>query len=336
MAPLSASAKARLERIAAGVPEAMVKLTGRSRGGAAALRAHLAYITRQGRLPAETQDGERLAGQDRLEALLEDWLLANAAQARGADGPAATQSVAFILSMPPGTPPEPVEAAARAWARAVFAGRHDWLMVRHDDTGHPHVHLTVRAVGRDGRRLGPGPGDLQQWRERFAAELRRYGIAAEATPRLARGQIRKPSPLPARKAEQRGITPHAAEAIRQAAEAEAAGPEAPEPPAWSRALQERHQAIRQAYLSHAEALERGDAADRRLACDLRRFVADLPIPLTRHQVLAVELRMVRARLSPPHPAMPAPPPGGPADVRLRDSPAVPLPDPRLPRPRGRG
>ena len=42
-------------------------------------------------------------------------------------------------------------------------------MVRHDDQEHPHVHVTVRAVGRDGRRLARGKEQLQVWREDFAA-----------------------------------------------------------------------------------------------------------------------------------------------------------------------
>ena len=36
----------------------------------------------------------------------------------------------------------------------------------------------------------------------------------------------------------------------------------------------------------------GDAADQKLARDIRRFVADMPVPLTRRQALAVELRQV--------------------------------------------
>ncbi|WP_169054775.1 relaxase/mobilization nuclease domain-containing protein [Azospirillum sp. TSA2s] len=331
--------KERLRRIAAKAPEAMVKLTGRARGGAAALREHLAYITRQGLLPAETQDGERIAGQGRLEALREEWLLANAAAARNPTDSAAAQSVAFILSMPPGTPPGPVEDAGRAWARSTFAGRHDWLMVRHDDTGHPHVHVTVRAVGYDGRRLAPGREELQLWRERFADELRRRGIDAEATPRLARGQVRKASPLPTRKAEQRGEESHADRAIRQAAAADAGGVAPPEPAAWSQALQAQHAAVRAAYLRHAEVLEQGDAADRRLAGALHRFVADLPVPLTRRQALAAVLRAERERQPPGENGRPVLPSRGP-DGQSREAQAIleplaPVVTLQPPRPRGR-
>lgn len=289
---LSPTAKARLHRIVKKAPEAMVKITGRTRGDPEHLKAHLDYITRNGRLQAETQDGRCITDRAGLRALHDDWLLANAAEARGRKSPNATQSIAIILSMPPGTPPDRVEAAARTWARDTFDGTHDWLMARHDDTDHPHVHVTVRAVGRDGLRLRPGPDDLQQWRERFARELRRLGVEAEATPRQARGKVQKAARLPMHKAEQRGIEPRVYQAAREEAQQHARAPELPQPRAWSRDIQARQEAIRRAYLGHAEALAQGDAADRQLASDTRRFVADMPVPLTRRHAMAVELRRV--------------------------------------------
>ena len=86
-------------------------------------------------------------------------------------------------------------------------------MARHEDTDHPHVHVAVRAVGHDGLRLAPGPADLQQWRERFARELRRLGVEAEATPRQARGHVSKAERLPVNKIKQRGLDAPAHEAI---------------------------------------------------------------------------------------------------------------------------
>jgi type IV secretory pathway VirD2 relaxase len=334
--PLSSSAKARLRRIVNRAPEAMVKVTGRSRGGAGHLKSHLDYITRNGRLQAETQDGTRITDRAGLRALHDDWLLANAAESRGKAGPNAAQSVAIILSMPPGTPPDRVEAAARTWARETFAGQYDWLMARHDDTGHPHVHVTVRAVGRDGRRLAPGPDDLQQWRERFARELRRLGVEAEATPRQARGRVRKSDRLPIRKAEQRGTQPRVRKAERRDAEREARAPKPPPPRDWSRDIQARQESIRRAYLGHADELAKGDAADRQLARDIRRFVADMPVPLTRRHAIAVELRRVLEHPGRGAPVPSPPPPAGSEGLR-HDSPAYPQPpQPRSPKPRGRG
>ncbi len=291
-ASLSPSAKARLRRIANKTPEAMVKLTGRSRGGAGHLKAHLDYITRNGKIQAETQDGERITDRERLRDLHDDWMMTNAAEQLGRPRPNEAQSVGLILSMPPGSPADRVEAAARTWARDTLGGKYDWLMARHDDTGHPHVHITVRAVGYDDKRLAPGPANLQQWRERFAAELRRLGVEAEATPRQARGIIHKVPASPIQRTVLRSAEPRVRKAEKREAQQDASSPAPPQPPGWSRDIQLRQELIRRAYLGHADELAQGDNADRQLARDIRRFVADMPVPLTRRQAMAVELRRV--------------------------------------------
>jgi type IV secretory pathway VirD2 relaxase len=291
---LSPEAKARLARIVRRAPEVMVKITGRSRG-IVHLKSHLDYLTRNGRLEAETQDGQPVPDRAALRELHDDWLMANALMERERGvrvGPEKAQSVGIILSMPAGAPPDRVQDAARAWARETFSDRHDWLMVRHDDRDHPHVHVTVRAVDSDGRRLVAGPADLQAWRERFAAELRRLGVAAEATPRHARGLVAKAERTVVREVRQRGLEPRAVREERRKVAGDAAGPPR-EPQDWERAIQQRQASIRAAYLAHAEVLDVGDEADRRLAAEVRAFVAGMPVPLNRRQALAAELRRGR-------------------------------------------
>lgn len=287
---LSLVAKERLARIVRRTPEVMVKITGRSRG-IAGLKSHFDYITRNGRLEGETNDGTPIQDRADLRRLHDDWLLANAVTSRGRSNPLAAQSVGVILSMPSGTPGDRVHEAARRWAHDTFGDRHEWLLVRHDDKSHPHVHLTIRAVGSDGKRLAPGPADLQQWRERFAQELRKLGVPAEATPRQARGKVQRPDRTAIHRIEQRGLEPKVRRLQRDDAAREAAR-QPKDPAEWQTGIQARQEAIRRAYLSNAVALENGDGDDRRLAADIRRFVADLPVPLTRRQALAVELRRV--------------------------------------------
>ena len=270
----------------------MVKITGRTRG-AQHLKKHLDYVTRNGRLVAETRDGEVLTSRDSVRALHDDWLQDNAVLANGRNTLQAVQSVSIILSMPPGSPPDRVQEAARTWARETFADRHDWLMARHDDKDHPHVHVTVRSVGNDGRRLTAGPKELQGWRERFAHELRRHGVEAEATPRQARGQVRKSAPIAVHKIEGRGTVP-AARRREVSLAAREANTAAPRPaPGWEAEIGQRQRAIQQAYLERAELLSEGsDPADRQLARDIKRFVAEMPVAITRRQAVAAELRDV--------------------------------------------
>ncbi|MFL6602192.1 MAG: hypothetical protein ACJ8R9_12775 [Steroidobacteraceae bacterium] len=52
---------------------------------------------------------------------------------------------------------------------------------------HPHVHIVVKAEDELGRRLHIDKEMLRQWREDFARMMREQGIAANATPRVARG-----------------------------------------------------------------------------------------------------------------------------------------------------
>jgi hypothetical protein len=59
---LSPAAKARLRRIVNKVPEAMVKLTGRTRGAHGHLKAHFDYLTRHGRRPCRICRGQLGAG----------------------------------------------------------------------------------------------------------------------------------------------------------------------------------------------------------------------------------------------------------------------------------
>lgn len=292
---LSFGARARLERIVGRAPEVMVKITGRSRG-TIHLKQHLDYITRNGRLVAETQDGAKVETRAELRTLHDDWLAANGLTEIGKPNASAAQSVGIILSMPAGTPPDRVHEAARTWARETLPNN-DWLLVRHEDKDHPHVHVTVRAVGYDGRRLVTGPADLQRWREAFARELRRHGVDAEATPRQARGIVRRNDGpalhrIAARGAEANVVKRRITEAVREIR------PEKDRKDAtWERAVQHRQQGIRDAYLSHAATLAEGNKEDQRLARDVRAFVAGMPVSLNRRQVMTTTLRAIREQQS---------------------------------------
>ena len=293
--PLSPSARARLARIVARKPEVMVKITGRTRG-AQHLKKHLDYVTRNGRLVAETRDGEVLTSRDSVRALHDDWLQDNAVLANGRNTLQAVQSVSIILSMWVTPMRSSMSCAARTWSRETFAARHDWLMAFFFYYYETNVNVTVRSVGSDGRRLTAGPKELQGWRERFAHELRRHGVEAEATPRQARGQVRKSAPIAVHKIEGRGTVPAARrrEVDAAAREAKTAAPR----PAhgWEAEIGQRQRAIQQAYLERAELLSEGnDPADRQLARDIKRFVAEMPVASTRRQALAAELRDIIAK-----------------------------------------
>jgi hypothetical protein len=93
--------------------------------------------------------------------------------------------------------------AARQFAKAELAN-HRYAMVLHTHQANPHVHLAVRAEGRDGKRLNPRKQDLRRWREMFAERLRELGIDAEASSRVARGSRHRNERLWQRKAYEEG------------------------------------------------------------------------------------------------------------------------------------
>ena len=277
-------ADARLARIVARAPEVIVKITGRTRDEAH-LQAHLAYISREGSVPLHGRDGERLVGLGEAGELGSDWAAEDLRRRRDA-----ALSLSVVLSMPPGTSLVGVRDAASAFAAEVFGDRFDYVFALHSDAGHPHVHLAVRMLGRDGERLNPRKADLEHWRQAFARALRDREIAAEATPRRARGIIRKPEVMPVRKLRERheggsGPPPRVLDAARTEARHIAIGELHLERP-WERAILERQRAVRRAYLDQAAMLEgTGDAGSLILARQVREFVENMPPLSTRRNDL---------------------------------------------------
>lgn len=196
-----AAAYAQLARIIRRAPEVMVKITGRTKDGGH-LRSHLDYISRNGKLNLEGPDGERLEERAEIKALAAAWSLEATLELGGRNDRPLSRSI--VLSMPRGTDAMRVHDAARAFAAEAFGDRFPYVFALHDEGGHPHVHLTVRALGADGSRLNPRKADLEVWRQRFAQALRVRGVEAEASPRRARGVLLRAEPTPIRKLRERG------------------------------------------------------------------------------------------------------------------------------------
>jgi hypothetical protein len=182
------------ERIAATVsrraPQGMVKVTGGGRG-MKAIAAHFRYISKNGRLDIEDERGETMRGKQSLHELAEDWrsggsLIDDVGDRR--------EAFNIMLSMPRGSDPLAVQRAAREFAKTELAD-HKLVMVLHDHQANPHVHISVRAEAKHGKRLNPRKADLHRWRETFAEKLRELGIDAEATRQATRGNNRSYDPF---------------------------------------------------------------------------------------------------------------------------------------------
>ncbi|WP_205191234.1 relaxase/mobilization nuclease domain-containing protein [Burkholderia sp. LMG 13014] len=202
----AARMRAQVARTLRRSPEVMVKITNKaaSAHGMGAVRRHLRYISRNGRVELEDQNGDRIEGKDALNDLAKTWQL-------GGWGIPETstrrETFNILLSMPPGTDRKAVCDAARDFATLEFGDGRAYVFAAHDDEAHPHVHLSVQVRGPDGRRLNPRHKDLQRWRARFAEKLREHGVEANATPRSVRGVTQRyPKPAVVHMIE-RGETP---------------------------------------------------------------------------------------------------------------------------------
>ncbi|MCW8167036.1 nickase [Verminephrobacter aporrectodeae subsp. tuberculatae] len=247
------------QRVSSNSTEVMVKITGFGKG-AGHVKAHLNYISRNGKVELENDRGEILSGKDEVKEFFKDWEKDFFDSKRRKNQ---RDTMHLVLSMPETTDPESVHQATKLFAKETFGKNHEYVFALHTDEPHPHCHVIVKCLGFDGTKLNPRKADLQAWREGFAEKLWDQGVNAEATPRRARGVVKKAEPTVIRHIE-RGDKSHeprvskvkaakVKEAVQELA-AEANGVLVPAKP-WEEAIKVRQRQIRRAWLAVADALE---------------------------------------------------------------------------------
>jgi Relaxase/Mobilisation nuclease domain len=250
------------ERIEATVvrraPQVMVKVTGGGRG-MKAIAAHFRYISKNGRLDVEDERGEKMRGKESLPELVDDWrfggtLIDDIGNRR--------EAFNIMLSMPRGTDPLTVQHAAREFAKIELAD-HKYVMVLHEHQANPHVHISVRAESKHGKRLNMRKADLHRWRETFAEKLRDRGVEAEATRQATRGHNRNHDTLWRIKAREDGRLRTSRPSTKSSAHARSTRAEAVE--AWME--------VGRALATSA------DKADRDLARSIATFIQEM-LPTT--------------------------------------------------------
>ena len=240
-------------------PQVMVKVTGGGRG-MKAIAAHFRYISKNGRLEIEDQRGETMRGKDTLRDLVDEWRFGGSLIPDEAEPGHRREAYNIMLSMPRGTDPLAVQRAAREFAKAELSD-HKYVMVLHDHQANPHVHISVRAESRHGKRLNPRKADLHRWRETFAEKLRDQGIEAEATRQATRGRDKNYDTLWRLKARQDGRLRTTRPGSKATAAAQAT----------------REQAV-EAWMHVGKALATsGSAEDRKLAGAIAAFIKEMPI-----------------------------------------------------------
>jgi type IV secretion system T-DNA border endonuclease VirD2 len=289
----SSGLRKRAGRIARRTPEVMIKISGNTKGSGHVL-SHLEYISRQGKVDLETEQGEILRGKEAIKQLHRHWT-----QDGGKRRKNTRDTTNIVLSMPAGTDAKRLKAAVRAFAKAQFGENHQYVMAQHTDADHPHVHLTVKCLGFDGRRLQVKKGDPQKWREQFARQLRRQNIEAEATPRAARGVVRKGVKQVLRHIRDKGGIPEVDKAkVRQVIEEareERCGRVRPKP--WEEKIRARQTQVRKGWLTAVQALlQSSHDREKALARAIAGFVKDMPpLKTERHEIKERLVAQMQAR-----------------------------------------
>lgn len=230
-----------------------------------AIRAHLGYISRKGSLELEDELGEIFISKDGIRDLCDSWEKGRIGISD--KGGKCREAFNIVLSMPPGTDRKSVKDAARCFAAELFS-KHQYAFVSHEDEKHPHVHLSVKAIDKEGVRLNPRKADLQLWRELFAEKMREQGIAANATPRRARGVTRKSA-----KQAQHHMR------FRDSSVDGALLHDAPKPSLQKTKAKAKHDhdgATLKIYRDLAQVLAKNSLDDRKLALKIMKFVQEMP------------------------------------------------------------
>ena len=277
---LSSAQVALIARTVRRAPEVMIKMLNQGGRNLGSVAQHLKYLDREGELPIETDEGDPLKGKGASKALLDDWNLElDARRPPTADnkprqmGKQPKLVHKMIFSMPAGTPPNKVLAAAKDFAREEFGAKHRYAMVLHTDEPHPHVHMVVKAMGYDGTRLNIRKATLREWRRQFAQHLREHGVAANATERAARGVTKPQKQDGIYRAERRRDSTHWRQRTAAVAREMTSDGEIKPEPGKTELLETRRRIVR-GWNAIADYLTQQGQAD--LAQEVRRFITQLP------------------------------------------------------------
>lgn len=286
------TARAALEMTVKRAPEVMVKVTGGGRN-MKRIKAHFDYISRNGDVKLENENGDIYHGREDVKELRDMW--ANSRYRISDDEEKRREAFNIILSMPPGTDRRSVTQAAREFAADQFEN-HQYIFATHEDEKHPHVHLSVKAVDKFGVRLNPRKADLQNWREVFAEKLRDNGIEANATNRLARGVVRKSERQAVKhidrryKAGERKTPSRASQDLLENAAKEIRGGVKRDNPAQKQIGKNRDN-MNKIYGSVARSLSISEKpANKKLSLDIVRFVQHMPPKVTKHELVVSKMR----------------------------------------------
>ena len=273
------SSRAKAEKFAAGKAEVVMKFDKTSVKSAHHLQESGRYISRNGKLECEDDEGQVLAGTEAIDDRMRSWVEDEELyQQTGAGRPSDKLARRFIVSTPPGTDPEALKKVVRDFVVAEFKSRgFEFIWTIHTDKAHPHAHVLIRNRSADGHRLHYSNQELRAMRERFCVIAEQYGIDLNATSRAVRGKTRRDKPIERVYQEQRG-SQHLYEKYRieELVKALKEGRELDEPELMKKVRMTRTEILKNA-AEYVEELRRtGKPEDLTLAASIEKKIREMP------------------------------------------------------------
>jgi hypothetical protein len=305
----SSATWARLMRNAGGAQQVVVRVTSRGYTHGRA-QAHAAYLIRQGKLTGEDENGFALLDRESVREKLDGWRLSRDVvflddktheppEKRKKLG----QTLHMVFSMPAGTDPLKVLQGVRQLAAVEF-DRHEHILVLHDPATdpskhrgkNPHVHVLLKTLSLDGRRLQVGKSELRYFREAFAEQMRSLGVEANASSRHERAVLKNSESLGSRKmwerlVEEHGSIDEAKTRLRRAREL----PDLAMPPS---SVKRTFDIVRRGYVDAIKHLSRSAREeDLKAAQVLRQYVEQFPILRATREQIDQRIEALRESLS---------------------------------------
>jgi len=166
--------------------QAVIKITGH-KYSAGALKAHVDYISRDGNIEIENEQGDLYTGNKNDKSFSEWTYDFDARKETQFEQNAINKRLAssFVFSSPEGTDTDALVDSVREFAQKNFAG-HRYVFAAHTPdtevdsnklTKNPHVHLVIENIspGKD-KALKTSPEILRSWRRKYAEISKSNGI----------------------------------------------------------------------------------------------------------------------------------------------------------------
>lgn len=165
--------------------EVVVKITGSSTNFEK-WKAHLKYISRNGKLEVESSDEEIFFGRDKIGDMSESFNsfveIPKTSEIKSLSLREKRETLNLVFSMKDHklAPGNKIKKAATQVIKKKYPDNY-FVIAVHNDTDNPHCHICLKISDNFGVRINPNKKDLADLRKSFTLELNRLGIEATAT-----------------------------------------------------------------------------------------------------------------------------------------------------------